>query len=343
MRITIFLILFGTAISICAAPSILVYDFKATGLESSTTEAVRELFRSDLTEYGYAVRTATSGEICTDAACAANGARGAGTELVLYGSLAKLGDKIIVNIYVADSSGNIVHTDKLNSETVEDLDVVVERLTRGIAEGKKAGEVIDKTNITDAETQEPRRRKNFYTIGAKIGYRLPLGSSYGKEDMWQYEAVGMYEMEKFFVEGKGYGTSGGDAVAFGLGVGIYYIFSPRDFTPYAGVSAGIEWIMEMPYYYEETDSIAGGASGDGPAISLGGGLMMFQTYDFRVMLDVKYSMVFVGEADIDWDYGFGEDGNKKDLGIENSISIMIGITRRDIGGERSTGLCCMPW
>ena len=326
------------SLSAFASTSILIYEFKSTGLDKATTDAVLELFKSNLAELDYSTMEAAEGEICNDDACASAGAQKYNAQQALYGSLAKLGDKIIVNIYVTDRSGRSVHTDKLTSQTVEDLDVVVERLSIGIAEGKKAGEVIDKTNITMTETEEPKRQKNFYTVGVKIGYRFPLGDSYGKEQMWNYEAVAMYEIEKLFVEGRGYGCSGGDVTAFGLSIGAYYIFSPKDFSPYLGGSAGIEWVMDMPYIVEEGDSFytAGGASGDGPAITFGGGIIAFQTYDFHLVADLRYSLVFVGEADIDWD-------EKEDMGIQHSLSFTIGIMRKDIGGDRSSGLCCMPW
>jgi len=341
MKKILFLLIIFSSIVI-AGNSILVYTFKASGVEPSTIEAIQDLFISELTGIGYeAISPAVENDNCFESKCAAQGALENKTDEALYGTINKLGDKLILSIFLVNSSGELIHSDKMNSQNVEDLDVVIERLVQGIYQGKSSKEVIDKTSIASSETEEPRRRKNFYTIGAKIGYRFPLGNSYGKEQMWQYEGLGIYEMEKMFVEGRFYGCSGGDAFAFGLTIGAYYIFSPKDFSPYVGGSAGIEWVNEMPYYSEDADSIMGGASGDGPAINIGGGLMLFQTYDFRVILDLKYTMVFVGEADIDW-YESNPD-NAKDLGVQNSIGITLGITRRDIGGNRNSGMCCMPW
>ncbi|MCK5833870.1 hypothetical protein KAH81_09420 [bacterium] len=337
------IILMALSIACFSANSILVYSFKSTSLDQGTVEAVKEILKAELTDNGYSAREAGE-EVCNDAACASAGAIEYNVDQALYGSLAKLGEKIIVNMYIVDRDGNNVHSDKLTSETVEDLDIVISRLVKGFVEGVPSGETIDKMNVTATEAKEPVRRKNFYTIGVKIGYRFPLAESYGKEQMWQYEGMAMYELESMFVEGRGYGCSGGDAAAFGLSVGLYYIFAPQDFSPYVGGSAGIEWVMNMPYVEEEGDSswVAGGASGDGPAISLGGGLIAFQTYDFRLMLDVRYTMVFLGEADVDFD-DWSVDSEKENMGTEHSIAITIGISRRDIGENRSSSLCCMPW
>ncbi len=343
MKKSVVLLFFALVFCAAAQTSIIIYEFTATGLDAATVSAFSQLFTSELTGLGYSCKDAPSGEMCTDAACAAAGAKAAGTQQALYGSLSKLGEKVIVSIYVADASGATVHTDKLTSTSVEDLDVVIGRLARGMAEGKKAEEVLDKTNVTDAETAEPRRRKNYYTIGARIGYRFPLGDSYGKEQMWQYEAVAMYELEKLFIEGRGYGCSGGDAYSWGLTVGAYYIFSPKDIAPYVGGAAGIEW-AEIPFRFEGDDTWTS-TFDDGPTVSVSGGLLAFQTYDFRLMLDLRYQAVFMGKAEeeiFDWEL-YEYITREKDLGVQHSIAITLGITRKDIGGDRGGGLCCMPW
>ena len=136
MKYRIFCLLLTLTISVFAQTSILIYDFKATGLNEATVSAIHELFKAELTEFGYNCADA-SGEVCTDANCAAEGAKKTGTNQALYGTLSRLGDKIIVSIYVADVTGANIHTDKLTSETVENLDVVVGRLARGISEGKQ--------------------------------------------------------------------------------------------------------------------------------------------------------------------------------------------------------------
>ena len=333
-------ILFALAAAI-SAQQIMIFEFKATGVDEATEFAVRELFKSELADHGYSTMEAPEGQICNDAACAVGFMKGTMADQALFGSITKLGQKLIVNINVVNTEAQIIHTDKLSAASVEDLDTVIERLARGIAEGKKAGEVIDKTTVTEEEAEEPTRRKNFYTVGARIGYRYPIGKSYGEDEMWQYEAVAMYELENMFVEGRGYGCSGGDVFAYGLTVGLNYLFSKKDFAPYAGGAAGIEWASNVPYTESETgDTVrVGFASGNGPTFNLGGGLMAFQTYDFRLILDVRYSITFLGEADIDWTF----DDQEVDLGTEHSISFTLGITKRDITGERSGSTCCMPW
>ncbi len=327
-----------------AQTSILIYDFKSADLEQSTVSAVHELFKSELTELGYSCFDAPEDAICSDGNCASEGAKKAGAQQALYGTLSRLGDKIIVSIYVADLSGATVHSDRLTSEFVENLDIVVGRLARGIAEGVKAGDVIDKTNVTETESKEPTRRKNFYTVGAKIGYKFPLGDSYGKEQMWHYEAVAMYELEKMFVEGRGYYGSGGDAYAWGLNIGLYYIFSPKDFSPYAGGSAGIEW-ASIPFEFDEFDDDWIIGFDNGPAVSVSGGLLMFQTYDFRLILDLRYQAVFMGNVEEEhwnWETETYETFDK-DLGIQHSLAITLGITRRTTTGDRTGTACCMPW
>ncbi len=304
-----------------AQTSILIYDFKATGMDEATVSAIHELFKAELSQRGYNCKDAF-GEVCTDATCAAKGAKNAEAQQALYGTIFRLGEKIILTIYVADNAEKIIHTDKISSETVEDLDAVVARLARGIAEGKQTHKTIDKTNIVAAEAEIPLRRKNYFTLGGKTGYRLPLGDSYSENRMWQCEAVAIYELEKFFVEGRGIGYGGSDAYGIGFTVGAFYIFSPNDFTPYIGGAAGVEWLFDVPYT-EKIDTVCHGlVSGNGPTLNFGGGLMAFQTYDFRLFLDIRYCLAFIGEGDINW----SEEDEAVDIGTEQAISVTLGIT-----------------
>jgi len=335
----LFLLLVVLAIATTfAQTSILVFDFKSTGLDDATVASVHELFKSELTEYGYSVIDAPGKEICQDDACAAQAAKKEGTAQALYGSLSKLGDKIIISIYVVDPSGAKVHNDKLTSESVENLDVVIGRLVRALFEGKKAGDTIDKTNVTDTESKETVHRKNYYTVGANIGYRFPIGDSYGKEQMFLYEAIAMYEMEKVFVGARGYYSSGGEAYSGGLNIGGYYIFSPKDISPFAGAALGIEW-ASIPVENEE-EGYTEWFGDNGPSILISGGLLMFQTYDFHLLVELRYQAVFLGEVDYRWDYG---DDKTYDAGTQHTIGMSIGITRKTSSNERSGSACCMPW
>ncbi len=319
--------------------SILVFDFNSTGIDEATVFSVHELFKTELSDYGYNVRSAPRGDVCEDDECAAQGAVEAGTQEALYGSLVKLGDKIIVNVHVVDNTGNRVHSDKLTSESVEDLDVVIERLVKGIYEGVQAGDLIDKTNVTESEAKEPRRRKNYYTVGVQIGYRFPIANSYGKEEMWLYEGMAMYELEKVFITGRGYVSAGGEATGFGLNIGTYYITNPTDFAFFVGGAAGIEWAV-VPVDPDHGDMEW--VTDDAPSVMISGGLLAFQTYDFHLMVEARYQATFLGKVENEYyDYDLGDYTTiEVDKGIQHSFGISVGITRRTNTGDRSG---CFPW
>jgi len=333
-------LIFGLVLitALTAQTSMLIFDFKSTGIDDATVASIHELFKAELNDLGYSVRSAPRGDLCEDDPCAAQAAKEAGVQQALYGSIAKLGGKIILNISVVNHDGSKAHSDRLTSETVEDLDVVIERLARGISTGQKAGDVIDKTNVTENEARDPRRRQNFYTVGGNIGYRFPLGDSYGGEEMWLYEIIGMYEMEKVLVTGRGYGSSGGSATGFGLLIGAYYITSPKDLAFFVGGGAGIEWAVVPIEYQDEEEWVAD----DAPSIMLSGGLLAFQTYDFHMTLEARYQVTFLGKVENEfWDWETDEYTTvEHDAGIQHSLGLTIGITRRTKSGERSG---CFPW
>ncbi len=326
------------AFALCAQTSIMIFDFTSTGLDDATVFSVHELFKSDLADLGYSVRSAPRGEFCEDDACAAQAAKEAGVHQALYGSLSKLGEKIILNVYVVNHDGSRAHSDKMTSESVEDLDIVIGRLAKGIATGVKAGDVIDKTNVTETEAKDPRRRLNHYTVGVNIGYRFPLADSYGGEEMWLYEAMAMYEMEKLFVTGRGYISAGGEATGFGLNIGAYYITSPKDFAFFAGGAAGIEWAV-VPIEYQGNREWV---TDDAPSLMLSGGILAFQTYDFHLLVEARYQASFLGKVkDEYWDWDTDEWTTiEKEVGVQHSIGLTVGITRRTKTGERSG---CFPW
>lgn len=336
-RITLLSLILITAL--IGQTTILVFDFNSTGIDESTVFSVHELFKTELSDYGYSVRSAPRGDICEDDECAAQGAEEAGTQEALYGSLVKLGDKIIVNVYVVDTTGKRVHSDRLTSETVEDLDVVIERLSKGIYEGVKAGDLIDKTNVTESEAREPRRRKNYYTFGINIGYRFPLGDSYGEEEMWLYEGLAMYELKKVFISGRGYISSGGDATCFGLNIGAYYITNPTDLAFFVGGGAGLEWAA-VPVDPDHGDMEW--VTDDAPSVMVSGGLIAFQTYDFHLMLEARYQATFLGKVENEYYDDDLEDYTtiEVDKGLQHSVGISVGITRRTQPGEKSS---CFPW
>ena len=316
--------------------AIVVFDAQPIGVEESTVLASTQLLRNDLAATGtFAVMD--EGEVtrflgekpnCYDSQCASEIGRQLGVDKAVIGSLSRLGEKVIVELRMVDvASGQVEFSDRMASATVEDLDTVIKRLATGLATGKPTEKTVEIGAITEVETREPRRRKNFFTVGGKVGYLFPTGDSWRKVDkLLCLDWVTWYETPTFMVEslvGWRY-EIGRDEGAYDVPVefSIFYIPGKSDFTPYLGGGLGIHWVAaarddeDVAYHQEER------ITNNGLALNVGGGLIGFRTYDFRIVVDLRYTMVF---AELD-----GQDTHQ-------GISLTFGVThpRKDPRG------CCI--
>ncbi|MFP4458185.1 MAG: hypothetical protein ACLFSQ_01210 [Candidatus Zixiibacteriota bacterium] len=326
--------------------------FKSVNTDEGYVESLREIFRIELMQAGFDVKEIPDGEDCFGIDCARE--IKSDSDYAFWGSITGLGEKYIIAIFYYDyKSGTVEHSDRLTSQTFEDVDRVAGRLVEGLVAGESASGVINKSNITQSESQLNLRRQNYYTVGFRIGYSMPFPDSYFDESMVTFQTIGLYEMEQFAVEGIfSYGANNG---VFGDGesdvgadISMLYLFSKNDFAPYVSAGAGIHWLSttvsrpessyynyeddEEWYYYTEEYNL----NTNGLALNLGGGMVAFQTYDFRLMLDVRYRMIFAGTARSDYWFGDNEPP-VEDLGVQHSLGITFGITKQI--GRRSPSCC----
>lgn len=313
---------------------IAVVDFKPIGVDPSLVEATTTLLKADLSSYKkFTLVEVVEKVVCEDKECAAEIGFKAKAHKVVYGTVSKLGKKYIISAYVVEvSTHNIVFQDRIAAASAEDLDITSKRLAKAIATGKKIEKVAEVGIITEEEVKEPRRRKSFYTVGGKFGIGMPLGDTYGGvKTLMGGSVVYWHETPKFIVEvgiGENFSTTtsvgetGTTVHAIELTIAqlsIFYLFTKGDFCPYAGGGIGMRnlWIYkDHPGFtvdYSET--------GFGMALNLNAGLIGFRTYDFRILVDVQYSL---NMADVGEKFG----------GPHHAIGVSFGFTYK---GERRTG------
>lgn len=277
---------------------IAVVDFKPIGVDPSLVEATTTLLKADLSSYKkFTLVEVVEKVVCEDKECAAEIGFKAKAHKVVYGTVSKLGKKYIIAAYVVEvSTHNIVFQDRIAAASAEDLDITSKRLAKAIATGKKVEKVAEVGIITEEETKEPRRRKSFYTVGGKFGWGMPLGDSYGGvNSLISYDLIGWYETPKFMVELLlgGFSSTGFNIADTTLStvewitpeISIFYLFSQGDFCPYAGGGMGMRYMLIEKKFLEVETAVALG-------INLGGGLIAFRTYDFRILVDARYSLNF---------------------------------------------------
>lgn len=298
---------------ICLIPALMfaakvgVLHFKAVGVSSATAETVTELLVSDLINYEHTVLNpaamdAAAGErlTCYETGCAAEAGSAAGVEQVIFGSVSRLGEKHIVQVSVVNvSSQEIIWSGSLSAKTAEDLDMVAKRLAKSIAEGKKVEETVEVGMITEEEEKKPLRRRAFFTTGPKFGTLIPMGG-YGGSGALMFAALAFwYEIPNMAVElSYDWGISGnltefeegGKATEQIVDISLLYFFRKTDFSPFLKGGAGMSFLglyddQGMGFFGE-----TGMAYGFG--FSAGGGLVMFRTYDFRLLIEATYHMNF---------------------------------------------------
>jgi hypothetical protein len=237
---------------------------------------------------------------CDDATCAAIAGESHGASQVIYGSLNRLGDKIIFSIR-ALRSGDAApsYRDQLTATTEEDLDTVVRRAADGFVAGRANADHATVDTVTEEETLEPRRRAHRSGLGVRAGFIFPMNESYGGTDRLTSVRLAIkYETRDYLIEStpilgfawrdetvewtvldvfgaRIFGT-GDVATYLGLGLGIHSLNVEKSFTP------------AVPYDYESSVS----QSTTTLTTDIGIGLMALRTYDLSFIVDVRYHFVW---------------------------------------------------
>jgi hypothetical protein len=285
------------------AEKIGILHFKQAGTYSNINEAVYQLIESELISYGHIVvppdkieETLGKEVRCYNKECAAEIGTQMDIDRVLFGSLTKIGEKYIVSAIVVDPQENeIIFSDKVTSKTAEDLDVCISRLVKSIEYGKEVEKTAEIGKITEEEMiLGSKRKKAFFASGLGFGMGMPVVGydDTNNEVLNYYGLKTWYETPKLAAELEWYlGTSAErldfDLNEWSLGIALIYFFTTTDFSPYLSLGVERKSIAIDIFDYSS-----------GLALQTGGGLVIFRTYDFRLVIDGKLSTSFfdVGEA-----------------------------------------------
>lgn len=314
-----------------SAPETLVLPLRTIGVSDTTAAVVGDLLQGELEGRGVAIFPASRlavdqprGEAACDAAdCAAAAASAYGVSQVVYGSLSRLGDKIIVRVRALRAGeGTPYYSDQLTSATEEDLDTVARRVAEGIAAGRPNADLATVDTVTEQETLEPRRRASRSGIGLRAGFIFPASDSYGGVDRLTSARLSFkYETRNYFIETTpvlGFAWRGDTIEWTAFDLFGARIFGVGDWATYAGAGIGVHALnvsqsvpVDWGYgpYYESVEQ-----SETTLALDFGVGLLALRTYDLTIVVDVRYHIVF---ADFDQVGGNGAHG----------LTVMFGTSR----------------
>lgn len=278
---------------LCAQDRLAVLPLKGTGVDASTQETVYQLLVSEITQLKK-YEVVPKSEIlplvaeggCMEAACAVEIGSQVKASKVVYGSLNRLGEKIIFQYSVVDvHSGKIVLSDELSALQVEDLDQVSKRVAASVVQETPVEKTVEVGLVTEQETQEARSRKANSTWGVAFGYIYPQ-KGYDNEDrvfVWDFRSF--YELKHVTVDAV-LGARKGVA----LNIGFLYMMSPKDFSPFVGAGLGFHAVSHEPVYDPDAYNNESNETSDGFEFLFKGGFLTFRTYDFRVVATVEYSL-----------------------------------------------------
>jgi hypothetical protein len=302
-----------------------VLRFKGIGVEKETASAVSELLVSELAAYGHqmlnpdALDAAVGEEIsCYEAAGAAEVGFKAKVDRIIFGSVSKFGEKYVVQATVVNvATSDVLWNGSASSKSAEDMDTVIKRIAKAIAEGKKVEEGAEVGMITEQEiTTESKRKEGFYSTGGGFVFGFPLGGYAGATSLMGFAWLNCFETKNFMIQVNMpyYWSLGAQAIGSGtepsvLDYGLLdfefdYLFTKSDIAPYAGGGIGMHLlILSRAGLAAETNF--------GMVFNGGGGLIFLRTYDFHVIINGGYS---VNIADLP-SYDVPHHGFKIGLGV----------------------------
>ena len=288
----------------------LVLPLRSTSVSDTTLTVCRQLLIGSLQDMGVPVRDAVDEDAtlpsgaaaCADPACASQLGAEHHASQVVYGTISRLGTKIIARIdVIRDGETAPYYRDQLVATTQEDLDRVMRRFAEGIAAGRPNSDRASVESVTNVETITPLRRATRTGFGLRAGFLFPTAGSFGGADrLTSLRGVYKYELRDFQIETT---TLGGFAWGQGsfdwtmLDVGVTRLFTTNDVTPFVGASLGLHSVTVQerhpsltysPYYsyYSPRQE-----SKTAPTFDVYAGILMMRTYDFQTVLEVRFHLV----------------------------------------------------
>lgn len=266
--------------------------FASTGLDEISVKTSESILRLELEKLGIQnliserqTLNAIGDENCNNTECAVSVAERLNSDRVIFCRLNPLGEKIIVQYYLIDvkSKMNLL-IEQTTASNIEDLENVMKRIARSISAVKSFSQSAEVGRITETETIESLRRSSKYNFGITFGYLFPqTGYNNDFDKVFVFNTLFDYELPEYAI-----GLMLGIRKGFAANIYGNYLFSKTDFCPYLGGSFGFHWVTHNDIIYNSYEK----KSSDGFELGFSGGLRLFHTYNFQVVLNLEYIITF---------------------------------------------------
>lgn len=291
------------------ADTLLVLPVPLAKVSPADQETINELFVDACMDY-FSDFTVVAGKDtnCVLKDCALERASRAGADEVIFGKGRKLGRKWIVVVYRYRVKGEKkLASYRLDGTSVEDLEYVMRRLARALAEGLSIEKSVTIDNVTEIEMDpgRHRRRTGFHAMGLKFGLMYPLTHASYRRKKFDYSSgsnpssteqlpqILSTDWVNWFELPRNIALQWDIHVGWGAELGTHFsllkLFSRGDYVPFAGAGVGLDHV-----FVGNSDS---GKRHSGFALSGRGGMLLFRTYDFRIHTELGGKAVFTSDLD----------------------------------------------
>lgn len=289
-RASIFTVLLFTSVTLFAQDKLAILPFSSSGLDQLSVQTAESMLRLEITKISTMslftekqIKNAIGEESCDDIQCAVDAGKYLNTDQVFFCKMNPLGEKIIVQYYLIDiPSGKNLLVEQTTALSMEDLENVMKRVAKSIVNVKPFAESVEVGNVTETESIESLRRASRYNFGLTFGYLFPQsGYDDDKDKSFIFNLHFDYELPDYAV-----GLMLGIRHGFAMNVYGEYLITKTDVCPYIGGAFGFHWVAHEDFLFNEEKT------GDGFELTLNGGLRLFHTYNFQVVLNFEYIMTF---------------------------------------------------
>jgi len=279
-------------------------DFQSRQVAPDDAAMFRDLLQTELSK-AMGVQFSRSEVACTDALCAAGVAKTVGASSAVYGSVGRLGERVIVTVELVDADGSLRRSERMGVSQIEELETVATRIAAAFASNQDVSKTAQLGTVTTDEVAPPKRRQGFgglaLGVGALIpatGYaNVPLGMAI--DLAYWYEATHFAIGPRLGIRFHANPKADDHFIEVPFDLGAYFVFGQGDFAPFIGGGAGIRYISDTRRAVITTGSVittTHEADFDEQVWALGtyarAGVLLFRTYTVRVSLSVDYNVAF---------------------------------------------------
>lgn len=279
-------------------------EFSSRGITADDVATFEDLLQNELANQK-SVTLSRVDDVCADAVCAASAAREVKAQAAVFGSVATLGEKVIVTVDVVDASQKVIHSSRMSVDRVDELDIVASRIARAIATDQPVADTAELGSITTKETEIEKRRHGLSGISFGVGALIPANGYAEMPVGMAFDLAWWYETPRFAI-GPRIGlrfqpdvNADNQFLEVPIDLGAYYVMGLGDFAPFFGGGAGVRYIHDSRFQQVRVGSVVTTTHATDVEDTKWGfgayarvGVLLFRTYSVRMSVSGDYNVTF---------------------------------------------------